>query len=100
VNPVLAVVIATHNRASYLEKALDALSAQTLPSHTFEVIVVDNASTDATREVVSGRIRASRNLRYLPEPRLGASVARNAGWQATSAPYIAFLDDDAIPAED
>jgi glycosyltransferase involved in cell wall biosynthesis len=96
----VSVVIASHNRAAYLLKALDGLSKQTLAPSAFEVIVVDNASTDDTRERVTAIAKCTANVRYVLEPTLGASVARNTGWQTAHAPYVAFLDDDAIPAND
>jgi len=96
----ISVVIATHNRGEYLTKALEGLAAQTLPSAEFEVLVIDNASTDDTRERVLAHARSEVNVRYINEPTLGASVARNNGWRAARSPYVAFLDDDAIPDAD
>src|ERR1700686_4893935 len=96
----IAVVIATHNRDQYLMKALDGLSSQTLPAAEYEVIVIDNASTDATRERVLARAKVATNIQYIYEPTLGASAARNTGWRAARSPYVAFLDDDAIPDRD
>ena len=91
----LSVVICTHNRSSYLSKALDSLVAQTLPRSSFEVIVVDNQSTDDTPTVVA-RYRDSLDIRYVYEGTLGLAHARNAGWRAARGKYIAYLDDDAI----
>jgi glycosyltransferase involved in cell wall biosynthesis len=96
----IAVVIATHNRDQYLMKALDGLSSQTLPAAEYEVLVIDNASTDATRERVLARAKVAINIQYIYEPTLGASAARNTGWRAARSPYVAFLDDDAIPDRD
>jgi glycosyltransferase involved in cell wall biosynthesis len=96
----VSVVIASHNRAGYLVKALDGLLKQTIAPSAFEVIVVDNASTDDTRDQVLTVAKSTPNVRYLLEPTLGLSVARNTGWRAAQAPFVAFLDDDAIPAAD
>lgn len=92
--PVSAVVC-THNRAAYLEKALGSLAAQTLPRSDFEVIVVDNRSTDETRRVAE-RFAGALGLLYLYEPALGLCHARNAGWRAARGEYVAYLDDDAV----
>jgi GT2 family glycosyltransferase len=60
-----------------------------------EVVVVDNNSTDKTREVVEGLIAGGfSNLRYVFEPRQGVSHGRNTGVQSAKAPLIAFTDDD------
>ena len=93
----VAVVIPTFNRVDFLMKALDSLAEQTFPSDQFEVIVVDNASTDATHERVMDFADRHPNVKYVFEGTPGLNVARNAGWRASHALYIAFLDDDAIP---
>jgi glycosyltransferase involved in cell wall biosynthesis len=98
--PRISAVICTHNRANYLEKALASLAAQSLPPDEFEVLVVDNASTDATAEVARRFSDRLPNLRYLREDRLGLSWARNAGAAAGRTPYLAYLDDDARAAPD
>lgn len=87
----ISVVICTLDRAAYLRKALASLAAQTLPTAAFEILVVDNGSRDDTAAVVA----AAPGVRYLKEPVLGLSRARNRGWQEARAPYVAFLDDDA-----
>jgi glycosyltransferase involved in cell wall biosynthesis len=93
--PRISAVICTHNRADYLQKALASLSRQTLAAAEFEVLVVDNASTDATPRIVETLMNRMSNLRYLREDRLGLSYARNAGAHAARGPYVACLDDDA-----
>lgn len=94
--PLVSVVICTHNRAAYLKKALESLRHQTLDASSFEVLVIDNRSTDATKAVFDEI--AGHNFTYVFEPELGLSKARNTGWQRGRAPYIAYLDDDAIAA--
>jgi glycosyltransferase involved in cell wall biosynthesis len=96
----ISVIIATRNRASLLAMALDGLGAQQFPTEDFEVVVVDNGSTDGTRDVVSARARSSMKVKYIFEPTLGVSVARNVGTRASAGPLVAFLDDDAIPEPD
>lgn len=89
----LSVILSTHNRCSQLPFALAALRNQT-PGVRYEVIVVDNNSTDGTRGVVQAELGRFRDLRYLFEPRQGLPHARNAGILAASAPIVAFTDDD------
>lgn len=94
--PLISAIICTHNRADYLGAAIDSLLRQDCEASDipFEVLVVDNASTDHTREVVEARV-IDRRLRYLYEPVTGLSVARNTGAKAARGPVLAYLDDDA-----
>lgn len=89
----IAAIICTHNRAQYLGAAIDSLLQQDF--NDFQVVVVDNASTDNTKEVVEARLPHPQ-LKYIFEPVLGLSVARNTGAKATTAPIVAYLDDDAL----
>ncbi len=90
--PKISAIICTHNRDAYLGAAIDTLLDQDFED--YEVIVVDNGSTDTTRAVVEARLPHPR-LRYLYEPTLGLSVARNTGAEAAQGEIVAYLDDDA-----
>jgi glycosyltransferase involved in cell wall biosynthesis len=92
--PQISAIICTHNRAAYLGAAIDSLLAQDFVAE-FEIIVVDNASTDATKQVIADRPPHPR-LRYIYEPTLGLSVARNTGAKTAQAAILAYLDDDAV----
>jgi glucosyl-dolichyl phosphate glucuronosyltransferase len=97
-NPAISVVVCTHNRAALLDQALESLVSQTLDRSQFEIIVVNNCSSDDTAGVVE-RYKAHRAgevlLRSVDEPVLGLGHARNTGWQAAQGDYVAFMDDDA-----
>lgn len=93
-------IICTRNRAAYLLQAIRSLTEQSLPRHDYEIIVVDNASTDKTREIVSGLTRETPNLRCVHEANPGLSYARNRGLREARAPIVAFLDDDALATQD
>ncbi len=91
--PRVSAIIPTYNYGQYLSRALDSILAQEGRSEQFEIeiIVVDDASTDATLEVV----KRYPQVRYLRLPhRQGVSAARNAGIRASTGAYIAFLDAD------
>jgi len=92
---VISAVVCTHNRAAYLRRALESLVTQTLSAELYEIIVVDNASTDGTRQVV-GEFADMPNLRYLYEQTIGLSTARNTGWRNARGDVVAYLDDDAV----
>lgn len=89
--PLVSVIIPTFNRAHVLGHALDSVLAQTLGD--FEVIVVDDASTDNTRELMAG-ISDERVLYTRRDHSVNAGVARNTGMQQARGKYIAFLDSD------
>ena len=93
--PRISATVCTHNGAALLGKALDSLALQTLPGSDFEVLIVDNASTDSTRAVAEQAARGRANVRYIFEGKLGLSAARNTAARAARSPYIAYLDDDA-----
>jgi glycosyltransferase involved in cell wall biosynthesis len=101
--PQISAIICTHNRHSYLGAAIDSLLIQDFPDN-FEVVVVDNASSDyassdssktRTRQVVEARLSNPR-LKYVWEPELGLSVARNTGAKVAKSEILAYLDDDAV----
>jgi len=96
----ISAVVCTHNRDRWLQRCLVSLIQQTLPSSEYEILVVDNASTDTTSSLCARMQAHHRNLRYLFEPELGLSKARNAGLSAAMADIIAYLDDDATAADD
>jgi GT2 family glycosyltransferase len=96
----VSVVVPTHNRAARLERLLGALREQTAGPEEFEVIVVDDGSSDGTSEVIE-RALADGALRVRSVPRTdsgGPAAARNQGWQVASGELIAFVDDDCEPA--
>ena len=88
--PKLTVIIPTHNRARYLDQAIRSALGQTYGD--FELIVVDDGSTDTTVELV-GAYR-DRRLRYLSQPHRGISAAVNLGIRSARGCYIARLDSD------
>ncbi|MGY6529150.1 MAG: glycosyltransferase family 2 protein [Cyanobacterium sp.] len=88
----ITAIICTHNRGDYLKSAIDSLLSQDIED--YGVMVVDNGSTDDTAQIVKKRLNNPR-LKYVYEPKLGLSVARNTGALNTDADIIAYLDDDA-----
>ncbi|HXF12505.1 MAG TPA: glycosyltransferase [Terriglobales bacterium] len=97
----VSIVISTYNRCGLLEGALGALLSQTPADAAYEILVVDNNSTDQTRSVVQGlAMQNQEKLKYLFEPKQGLSYGRNAGIAAAKAPIIAFTDDDVRVAAD
>jgi glycosyltransferase involved in cell wall biosynthesis len=98
--PTVAVVVPTHNRHLLLSRCMAALARQRLGG--FEVILVDDGSTDITpRTVMDLRRTLALDLKSIRLPvAQGPAHARNQGWRATRADFIAFTDDDCEPEPD
>ncbi len=97
--PRVAVVVATYNRAAYLAELVGCLAAQTLGTDHFEVVIVDNGSTDHTPATLA-RLKASTPLAVTTlrvDTNRGPGGGRNAGAALTRAPIIAITDDDCLP---
>lgn len=90
----VCVVIPTFNRRDSLQRTLHSLAVQTLAVDRFEVIVVDDGSTDDTAQVANMAFPFALHVVY--QPNLGAAQARNTGAQHTRAPYLVFVDDDIV----
>lgn len=100
-NPSVSVVIPTYERPQLLRRCLEALVVQDMDPACYEIIVVDDARSAATRDLLEAfAVKHSCVIRYLQPPRgrRGPAAARNAGWQAAHGEIIAFTDDDTIPA--
>jgi glycosyltransferase involved in cell wall biosynthesis len=96
-DPQASVVIATHNRRDRILRTLDALAGQ-VGAPPFEVIVVDDGSTDWTHAALTARTGDPYPLRAIrQEPNRGPAAARNAGWRAATAGVVCFTDDDCTP---
>ncbi len=90
----ISVVVCTYNRARLLDQALETLCHQSLAASKYEILVVDNNSTDNTRVVAERCSARYPNVRYLFEPNLGVSHARNRGWKEAHGEYVGYIDDD------
>lgn len=95
----ISVIVCTHNRAKILDRVLNEFTSQTLDFSLYEVLIVDNASTDNTREISLKYLEKFTNFKYVYEPELGLSTARNRGIKEAKGEIVAFIDDDAIPTK-
>lgn len=98
----ISAIICAYNRAKLLTGVLESLVRQLLSPHHYEIIIVDNASTDDTSSVVQTfqREYLEHTIVQIYEPRLGLGYARNTGLQHAHGGYIAYLDDDARASSD
>ncbi|MEE3368094.1 MAG: glycosyltransferase family A protein [Planctomycetota bacterium] len=90
--PHISVVIPTHNRERLLPRTIDSLLAQRFTE--YEIIVVDDGSTDGTRKVVEQYLRTEPRISYHYQQNQGACAARNQGAALARGDYLAFLDSD------
>ncbi len=91
----ISAIVCTRNRSEWAVKAVASLLAQDVPDDQLELIVVDNASTDDTGVLLPELVARHPGGRYLLEPELGLSHARNRGILESTGDVVAFLDDDA-----
>jgi glycosyltransferase involved in cell wall biosynthesis len=89
---LFSVIIPLYNKAAYVEKAIQSVLSQTYPG--FELIVVNDGSSDNSLEVVRNCQLSIINCQLIDQPNQGVSVARNNGVKVAKYDYIAFLDAD------
>ena len=97
--PEISVVVSTYNRSKMLSALIESVLKQD-GAVQFELIIVDNNSTDDTAAVVERYSKQHRRVRYIFEGKQGVSYGRNAGIHAAQADLIAFTDDDGFVAGD
>ncbi|MFC4216288.1 glycosyltransferase [Pseudophaeobacter arcticus] len=96
----ISAVVCVYNREDTLPQCLEALAQQTISTDLFEVIVVDNNSTDGSPEIAAKYAAKYPHMRVVRETKQGLASARNCGMREAKSPIAAFTDDDAIPAKD
>lgn len=98
----ISLIIATYNRGESLRRTLECLVGQTLPAEQWQVVVVNNRSTDSTREVAERFAfdNADLNVEVVDEMRQGLSWARNCGIERSLGDWLIFVDDDVELAVD
>jgi glucosyl-dolichyl phosphate glucuronosyltransferase len=95
-SPSISAILCTYNRYDTLPRALQSLTAQTLPVQEFEIIVVDNSPDHDLSQSHAARFENYLNLNWVVEETPGLSNARNVGIRIAAGPLVAFMDDDAV----
>lgn len=95
-SPFISIIICTYNRAEYLRDSLNSLLNTPAAAPLFEVLIIDNNSSDHTEKVAEKMISSypNKRIRYIRETAQGLSQARNRGIQEAQASILLFLDDD------
>ncbi|MBN2165266.1 MAG: glycosyltransferase [Marinilabiliaceae bacterium] len=99
---MISIIICTYNREQFIKRCLDSLAIQSVGAGLFEIIFVNNNSTDST-EIIFNEFEKEHpdlNITYCIESRQGLSHARNRGISEAKGDVLAFLDDDAIASKD
>ena len=92
-----SVIVATYNRRNELRELLESLEKQTLPREHFEVVIVDDGSTDGTQEWLREHEKeSSLRLHFLQQKNAGPAAARNRGMKEASGDFFIFIDSDCI----
>jgi GT2 family glycosyltransferase len=98
--PFISVAIATYNRAGLLRQTLEGVTRQAYPKDRYEIIVIDNNSTDSTRQITEDFTDANPAPRYVLERKQGLSCARNRVIAEARGDIIVFADDDILVEPD
>lgn len=96
IEPDISVIVCTHNRQELLSKCLLSLNEQKYPGNKLEIVIIDNNSTDNTKIIVQEYTKKAKfACKYVFEPRIGLSQAKNTGIRNSKGRIVAFIDDDA-----
>lgn len=93
-NPLISCIIPTFNRSNLIKDAIESTIDQTYPY--WELIIIDDWSTDKTEQVVDLYLRKDNRIKYYKNPGKGGNAARNCGIDLANGEWIAFLDDDDV----
>ena len=91
-SPFFSVIITSYNRATLLKRALDSLLGQT--EKNWEAIVINDGSTDGTHFVVQSYLKRNRNIIYIEQKSMGATLSKNQGILHAKGKFVTFLDSD------
>ncbi len=92
ISPEISIIVCTYNRAHHLNKGIDSVLNQTFTN--WELLIVDDGSSDNTFEIVNSYLDKYNNIRYLKHQNKKQCYAKNAGIQASFGRYITLLDSD------
>lgn len=97
---IFSVIIPTYNRANEVSELLNSLANQTIADSLFEILIVDDGSTDNTEEVINNtKTKSALNITFLKQNHKGPGEARNFGMKEAKGEYFLFIDSDCIADE-
>ncbi len=92
--PTVSVIVPVYNSEKYVRQCIEGLLEQTYPASAYEVVLVDNNSTDRSREIIGGYPP----IRLILEPKQGSYAARNHGVRVSNGAVLVFTDSDCVPS--
>lgn len=95
---MISIIIPVYNAEFYLEECLDSIKSQSHPD--FEVLCVNDGSTDRSEEICERYVREDKRFRLYSQENSGVSVARNLGIEQAKGEYLCFVDSDDVIAND
>jgi len=98
--PLISVIVPVYNAERYLTQCCEALLDQTYPLDRYEILMVDNNSTDRSYAVIAEFVRKSGRIQLLSEPEQGSYAARNLALRQANGRILAFTDPDCVPHRD
>lgn len=93
-NPVVSIILASYNRADLIKNSVDSVISQTCRS--WELIIVDDGSSDITRKIINEYQTNHHNILYFRHSHRGLPLTRNAGIQLSQGQYLTFIDSDDV----
>ena len=91
---LLSIIIPAYNAGKYLDECLDSCVRQDLDSEKYEIIIINDGSTDSTGDIAAKWAAEHRNIKVITQENKGLSMARNAGIEAAEGKFIMFVDSD------
>lgn len=97
---MISIIVCTYNRDYILKDCFDSLLNQSADRNMYEIIVVNNNSTDKTQEIAENYAKKNANFRVVVESQQGLSYARNTGYREAQYDWVLYVDDDAKASPD
>jgi cellulose synthase/poly-beta-1,6-N-acetylglucosamine synthase-like glycosyltransferase len=94
--PMVSIIVPTYNRAHFIERSFLSLVQQNYPTSRYEIIVIDDGSSDNTTDILNRFSREYDNFRFIGQSNKGPATARNSGLHEATGEFILFIDDDCI----
>jgi len=92
----ISIIIPTHNRKKLLLKTLECLEKQAFPKNSYEIIIVDDGSSDGTADCIKRYTDENKNVKFFKKPHSGPGDSRNFGIKRAKGEIVAFTDDDCL----
>lgn len=92
--PILSIIIPVYNTGPYIQRCLDSIYRQNIPANLFEIIIINDGSTDNSDQIISSYCKIQSNIRYFKIRNSGVSAARNLGVYKSSGEMVIFVDSD------